>query len=232
MSGWAWYEEGGIDHQAGSCHDTPLEATEAGVLEIVSTSPNNLHNLRVGPVRTIADMVPGELLSAHDVESLDEDGRLTPEGIRDCIARRYEANHDACHCERCRDRSVRIRHNSSLLWGEGSWSKVCERWEQRCGSTSGVFAWVREHVVLEPESLCSGTYPLPLLLVDYQRQTGFGQWIAYAPEHLCIWAMVDYQVNEDETGLTGWIWRVDGDFGSASTLDAAMEAAESLLRVP
>ena len=224
VASWSWYPDGG---SVGDEHDDVFGAIAEGVEECFSGT-GRISQLCVGSVQRIEDMIPGELLDEGDVTRLLEQERLEPVTIVNLVGERW-----------------------SEMFSEGDWSTSqpaaltpdaetawLEVGDDGPSTTEGVLEWARKHISLEPEWLCSGEHPLP---IEYRG----GDWHPFASTHdpgLRValranaglapgepepaLAMVDYQVEETAEGPEGWVWWVDGDFGSAASLREAMAEAE------
>lgn len=225
MTTWSWYPEGGW---VGDEHYDDVWGAIAEGVEECFNDTGRISQLCVGPVQRIEDMIPGELLDEADVTMLLEQELLEPVTIVNLVGERWS--------EMFFEGDWSTSQPAALTPGaEDAWLAVDEDGPP---TTEGVLEWARKHVVLEPEWLCAGEYPLP---IEYRG----GEWHAFASTHDPglraelranaglppgepdpVLAIVTYQVEETAEGPAGWVWWVDGDFGSAPSLREAMAAAE------
>ncbi len=224
MAKYGWYLDG--EEQVRDTGDDVAEMIQDAVKEFTSSEEiiaeergdseddlkqsisSFISKMRVGEMR---ELCADDLIDESDVIEADDDcsGPLT--------------GNDICSM-------INSRILDELDEGSACVKKNSPKFPSRISGGSREFAaavmqWARLSISFDPPTICRGTNPLPMCLVN-------GAWICGDKKHedADISAYVVYTTQPcPETGHEGWGWWARGRMGEAASLKEAMSQAEAKL---
>lgn len=202
---YGWYYEGGsVQGDGENAWAVLAEAVEQ------AAEDERSHAVMVGEM---VEHSAGDYLTAEDIVSLAEDGRMTADYLVETISER--------HGERVWDGQATLASADA----KPALRRIVQAHRSAEDAAADVIAWAHDHVSLDPHISCDGRPPLPVEYVE-----GEWRWGCMDPEPPEPAAVVTYaQEPSPETGHEGWVWWALGKMGEAPTLREAMAAAERVI---